>query len=54
MNEEIKAKLDLITFHINDLRLNEIKAGNMDGGNYVAVEDVEKLINELMAKKDKK
>lgn len=53
MNEEIKVKIESLATHINFLREKEVKAENMDGGFYLSVEDVEKLITELLAKPKK-
>ena len=48
MNEEIKAKIEALSTHINFLREKEVKAENMDGGYYLSVEQVENLITELL------
>ena len=53
MNEAIKAKIAKLATHVSVLREKEVKAENMDGGHYLSVEEVEKLITELLAKPKK-
>ena len=51
MNEELKQKIEDLARHISVLREDEIKAENIEGGFYIAKEDVIALIESIVKPK---